>query len=77
MNGPNLNHPFPHNQPYAPQNVQIVRIILDYKMFYQQRLHATFGAERVNEINASPEPFIFPVINYPLSFDVNIFILTN
>ena len=72
----NPNHPFPRGQAYAPQRVQIMRIVLDRKMFYQQRMHALFGAERVREINASPEPFILPIVDHPLSFDVTIFVLT-
>ena len=72
----NHNQPFVPNQPYAPQRVQNVRIMLDRKMFYQQQMVALFGAARMGEVMASPDPFILPVVHYQFSFDVTILILS-
>ena len=58
----NQNQPFPHGQPYAPQRIQNVKIILDRKMFFQLQMVAMFGAARMQEIFASNEPFILPLI---------------
>ena len=69
------NQPFSLGQPYVPSRQQSVHIILDRKMFYQQRMVSLFGRERLAEINASKEPFILPLINYHNTFDVIIFIL--
>ena len=49
----NHNQPFVPNQPYAPQRVQNVRIMLDRKMFYQQQMVALFGAARMGEVMGS------------------------
>ena len=70
------NQPFPHGQAYAPQRTQKVIFILDRKMFFQQRMVATFGYNKMQEIFSSPEPFIFPMISYENSFDVYIYVLT-
>ena len=72
----NNNHnPFPHGLPFAPQRLQLVRIVIDNKIFYQQKMTELFGRERVREINESDQPFILPLINYRTNFDVIIFIL--
>lgn len=72
----NQNQPFPRGQVYVPQRIQKVTFILDRKIFFQQRMVATFGLERMQEIFASPEPFIFPMLSYHDSFDVYIYVLT-
>ena len=76
MNQWPINQPFPQGQPYAPQRIQSVRIMLDRKIFYQHRIVAEFGVERLTEILNSNDPFIFPVISYHNSFDMLILILT-
>ena len=45
------------------------------KMFFQQRMVAMFGLKRMQEVMASNEPFIMPLIYYQHSFDIYIFIL--
>ena len=77
MNNPPQNQPFLHGQPYAPHRLQNVKIILDRKMFFQQRMVAMFGAARMGEIFALNEPFILPLILHENSFDVYTHILTN
>ena len=72
----NQNQPFPRGQAYAPQKVQKVYFILNCKMFFQQRMVATFGYNQMQEIFSSPEPFIFPMISYENFFDVYIYVLT-
>lgn len=73
MNQP--NQPFEQGQPYAPQRIQSIRIILDRKMHYQQIITAMFGRERLQEINESDQPFILPLVQHQVSFDVWIYIL--
>ena len=77
MNNPPQNQPFSHGQPYAPQRLQNVKIILDRKMFFQQQMVAMFRAARMGETFALNEPFILPLILHANSFDVYIYILTN
>lgn len=74
MNNP--NQPFPPGLPYVAQRIQTVRIALDRKIFFQQRMVAMFGVERMQEILASNEPFILPLVLHHNSFDVTIFILS-
>ena len=75
MNNPPQNQPFPHAQPYAPQRIQNVKIILGKKKFLQRQMVAMFGATRMGEIFASNEPFMLPLILHENSFDVYIFIV--
>ena len=58
------NRPFVPGQPYAPQRVQSIRVILDRKMHYQQVIISMFGRERLHEINTSDQPFILPMIHH-------------
>ena len=74
MNNP--NQPFPPNQPYVPQTIQGIRIILDRKTIFQQRMVAMFGSARMQEIFASNEPFILPLILHENLFEIFIYILT-
>ena len=76
MNNPPQNQPFPRGQAYVPQRIQKVIFILDRKMFFQQRMVATFGFERMQQIFSFSEPFIFPMVSYHDSFDVYIYVLT-
>ncbi len=73
MNGE--NRPFVSGQPYAPQRVQSIKIILDRKMHYQQIITSMFGRERLHEINTSDQPFVLPLIHHNVSFDVWIYVL--
>ena len=73
MNQP--NQPFEQGQPYAPQRIQSIRIILDRKMHYQQIITAMFGRERLQEINESDQPFILPLVQHQVSFYVWIYFL--
>ena len=67
--------PFRPNHPYLPLRDINVRIILSHKAFFQQRIAHLFGADRLAEVNASPLPFLFPMVHYHMSHDVYIFIL--
>ena len=52
-----------------------INVHVDRKIFFQQRIVFMFGADRLGEVLASPEPIILPLINYETSFDVHVFIL--
>lgn len=69
------NQPFNEGQPYAPQRIQAIRILIDRKMHYQQIITAMFGAERLQEINESNQPFILPIVQHQVTFDVLIYVL--
>ena len=68
----NLIH---QNEPYQFVPFTSIHVVLSCKIFFQQRLALTFGADRLAEINASPQPFLLPLLDYNLTFDVYIFIL--
>lgn len=70
---PNL--PIRTNELYQHSPYVSVHIILDHKIFFQQRIAFLFGAAKLAEVLASPKPFIFPSTDYNLTFDVFIFIL--
>ena len=54
---------------------QKVHIWVCTKFHFQVTLRNVFGEQRLAEINASVNPFIFPVIYYRYSLDVHIFVL--
>lgn len=70
---PNL--PIRTDEPYQYSPYVSVHIVLSRKVFYQQRIALLFGAARLAEILASPEPFLFPSMSYDITFDVFIFVL--
>ena len=72
---PLTNQSFPPNLVYVPQGVISIRVVFDQKFYHVERLERLFGRERILEVITSPEPFFFPSLNYPTSFDVVIFIL--
>lgn len=61
--------------PIRPIAQQSIHIIVSTKLRFQNLLRNTPGPHRLAAINASVNPFIFPVIRYNLTFDVYIFIL--
>ena len=61
--------------PITPSARQNVYIFVATKIRFQVTLRRVFGEERLAAINASVNPFIFPVIYYSLSLDVFIFVL--
>ena len=69
------NNPIRQNEPYQFVPFTSFHVVLSCKIFFQQRLALTFGADRLVEINASPQPFLLPLLDYNLTFDVYIFIL--
>ena len=69
------NNPIRQNEPYQFVPFTSIHVVLSCKIFFQQRLALTFGADRLAEINASPQPFLLPLLDYSHTFDVYIFIL--
>ena len=69
------NNPIRQNEPYQFFPFTSIHVVLSCKIFFQQRLALTFGADHLAEINASPQPFLLPLLDYNLTFDVYIFIL--
>ena len=61
--------------PVDPFLRQEIHIRVSTKLRFQATLRRFFGVERLAAINASVEPFIFPLICYRLSLDVYIFVL--
>lgn len=59
---------------YNFQSVQNIRVdvCISRKIHFQQRLVFYFGAERLREILLSPDPIIFPILDYNISFNVHI-----
>ena len=65
----------PLSTPFAPTARQFVHIIISTKLRFQGRIRHLFGEAALAAINASIKPFILPIINYNLAFDIFIFIL--
>ena len=61
--------------PIRPSAGQKIHIWICTKLCFQVVLRNTFGEQRLAAINASVNPFIFPVIYYRISLDVHIFVL--
>ena len=59
---------------YNTQSIRI-NVHVDRKIFYHQRIVYMFGPKRLGKILESPILVVIPIINYELSFDVNILIL--
>lgn len=67
--------PFREGGPYVPMRRQEMDICVSLKMHFQQRIAFMFGPQRLAKINASNKPFILPLNNHAVSFDVMIFFL--
>ena len=76
MNNARRNRPIREGEPYDPQPMTSIYIILGFKVLFQQSIVRHFGAESLADILNSPSPFIFPMLDYERSWDVYIFILT-
>ena len=61
--------------PIIPSARQTIYISVCTKLRFQRTLRNLFGQERLAAINASVNPFILPLIYYPISLDVHIFVL--
>ena len=61
--------------PIRPLAAQKVYIWVCTKLRFQVTLRNVFGEQRLAEINASVNPFIFPVIYYRILLNVHIFVL--
>ena len=61
--------------PIRPSAGQKIHIWVCTKLHFQAVVRNPFGEQRLAVINASVSPFIFPVIYYRISLDVQIFVL--
>lgn len=70
-----MNRPIQDGLPL--QTIRMLRcvIIVERKIHFQQRIVMNFGAQRLREILDSPEPFILPVLDYRITWDVVILVL--
>ena len=68
------NNPIRQNEPYQFVPFFSFHVVLSHKIFFQQKLALTFGVHRWAKINASPQPFVLPLLDY-LTFDIYIFVL--
>ena len=61
--------------PLIPSAEQHIHLYVCTKIRFQNILRRVFGQARLNAINSSVNPFIFPIIRYNFSCDVYVFIL--
>ena len=64
MNNPRRNRPFREGEPYDPQPITTINIILGFKVLFQQNIVRHFGADCLAKILSSPMPFIFSMLHY-------------
>lgn len=58
------------------RNMQLkVVVMAALKVHFQQQIVMNFGAARLREILDSPDPFILPILDYRITWDVVILVL--
>ena len=75
-----MNNPGPPSGPIfnrftLTQSVN-VRVIIDKKIHYMQRIVFLFGLEALGQVMNGPHPIVIPFIMYKHGFDVFVYILT-
>lgn len=70
-----MNRPIQDGMPLQRSMQLKIVVIAALKIHFQQRIVMNFGAARLREILDSPDPFILPILDYHITWDVVILVL--